>query len=430
MTTPTRTRAQHAAALPQPNADRWPDVARVPRAPLRARAAWAVFTRAVRDLPLSVELPPTAERPGTDGRLGAGGPVLRVHRPAAFAARLGTGGLVGFGESYLAGEWDADDPTAVLTVLAERLDGLVPPVLQSLRRLVLPRRRLERHGTVEAARRDVSAHYDLSNDLFAAWLDESMTYSAALFDTDPAGRPVAAPELLTAAQHRKIDRLLDATGVGPGVRVLEIGTGWGELALRAAARGADVVSLTLSHQQRDLARQRIARAGLADRVAVELSDYREVRGRYDVILSVEMIEAVGYRYWPVYFRTLDERLAPGGRIGLQAITMPHERMLRARDTFTFIDKYVFPGGQLVSTEAVDQHLAATSLRVTDRLSMGAHYAETLRLWREAFTAAAPAIDAQGFDETFRRMWTLYLAYSEAGFRSGFLDTYQLLIERP
>ncbi len=244
-----------------------------------------------------------------------------------------------------------------------------------------------------------------------------------MFDGDPAGD-------FHEAQLRKIDRLLDQTRVGPGTRVLEIGTGWGELAIRAAARGATVHSVTLSSEQQDLARERIAAAGFADRVHVELSDYRDVRGEYDAVLSVEMIEAVGHEYWPTYFRTIDRLLAPGGRVGIQAILMPHDRMLATRRTYTWINKYIFPGGFLPSAQAIDEVNAAhTTLRVTDRLEFGQDYAETLRRWDETFLAAAPEVRALGFDETFLRMWHFYLCYSRAGFASGYLDVQQLTFER-
>jgi cyclopropane-fatty-acyl-phospholipid synthase len=276
----------------------------------------------------------------------------------------------------------------------------------------------------------VARHYDLSNDLFATFLDPTMTYSSALFPQPLDAGLVPDHGSLFDAQRRKIDRLLDLTGVQSGSRVLEIGTGWGELALRAAERGADVTSITLSEQQRDLALRRIQAAGVADRVRVELCDYRDVQGSYDAILSVEMIEAVGYEYWPTYFGVLDARLRPGGKVGLQAITMPHDRMLATRDTFTWIQKYIFPGGFLPSVTAIEQMVSQhTTLRLTDRFAFGPHYAETLRLWRVAFEDDPVRIEMLGFDEVFRRMWSLYLAYSEAGFRSGYLDVQQIVLEK-
>ena len=230
---------------------------------------------------------------------------------------------------------------------------------------------------------------------------------------------------LAGAQRRKIDRLLEVARVGAGTRVLEIGTGWGELCLRAAARGAQVRSVTLSEEQRALSTRRVAAAGLSDRVDIELRDYRDVEGRYDAVISVEMIEAVGYEFWLRYLHTLDRLVTPGGRVAIQAITMPHSRMRASRNTHTWIQKYIFPGGMLPSTEAILGITGRqTTLRTVDMFSLRPHYAETLRLWRERFSARHEAVSALHFDEVFQRMWELYLAYSEAGFRSGYLDVYQ------
>ncbi|MGW2131241.1 class I SAM-dependent methyltransferase [Streptomyces coelicoflavus] len=398
---------------------RWPDVAAPPRASrLRRATAAAVIRRALHRLPLRVRF--------ADGdTVGLGGPLVEVHDPDAFHGRIGAQGLIGFGESYMAGEWDAPDLVGALTVLAAHAADLVPVPLQRLRGLWHQRRPAARRNTPEGARDNISSHYDLSNDLFALFLDDTLSYSSAVFLGFPARR-----ESLVAAQQRKIDRLLDLAEVRDGTRLLEIGTGWGELALRAAARGAHVTSLTLSREQRDRALERAREAGLADRIRVELRDYREEKGTYDAIVSVEMIEAVGAEFWPVYFRTLDERLAPGGRAALQAITMPHDRMLAARHTHTWIQKYVFPGGLIPSTDAIEATVRDhTGLRLARRDDYGAHYAETLRLWRERFTERAAEVDALGFDATFRRLWTFYLAYSEAGFRAAYLDVQQYLFTK-
>ena len=219
--------------------------------------------------------------------------------------------------------------------------------------------------------------------------------------------------------------------------MLEIGTGWGELAIRAAARGAFVHSITLSTEQKDLAERRIAEAGHSDQVSVELLDYRSLvsdgsphLAAYDAVLSVEMIEAVGYDFWTEYFEILDRVLAPGGKVGIQAITMRHDRMLATRNTYTWINKYIFPGGFLPSVEVIDQITRHhTGLRVTDRLSFGSHYAETLRQWDARFLAERERVLALGFDETFVRMWHFYLDYSRAGFGSGYIDVNQIVLER-
>jgi cyclopropane-fatty-acyl-phospholipid synthase len=373
--------------------------------------------------------------------LGRGGPVMTVHRPEEFFARVGRHQLIGFGEAYLTGSWDAEDLCGVLTVLAADLPDLVPRSLQRLRAMVVARPPGTQRNSRRNTRDNIAHHYDLSNDLFARFLDPSLSYSSALFDTDvlsagDCARATMAAEGadLHAGQLRKIDRLLDETRVGEGSRVLEVGTGWGELAIRAAGRGATVRTVTLSTEQQALAEERIAAAGVSERVEVELLDYRELRpedGRYDAIVSVEMVEAVGHEYWSTYFSALDRLLAPGGRVGIQAITMPHDRMLATRHTWTWINKYIFPGGFLPSVEAIEQVTRRdTSLRVENRLAFGMHYAETLRQWDLAFRAHADDVRRLGFDETFDRMWHFYLEYSRAGFLSGYLDVQQLTLSRP
>jgi cyclopropane-fatty-acyl-phospholipid synthase len=411
------------------DARRWPDVVRVPERPFRAAIARRLFTSAMAKLPLRVEM--------ADGTLlgcDPTGPLLRVRHPDALYARIGDGALIGFGEAYLAGDWDSPDLVGVLEVLARDVAGLVPRPLQALRRLGTLRQPRTFENTRAGARRNISQHYDLSNDLFALFLDETMTYSAAIFPSDVEGRPLvdldAADGGMARAQRRKVDRLLDIAKVGPGTRLLEIGTGWGELALRAAALGARVTTITLSEEQAALARDRIRDAGLADRVDVQLRDYRDVTGEFDAVVSVEMIEAVGADYWETYFQTVDGLLAPGGRFALQAITMPHDRMRATRRTWTFIHKYVFPGGSLPSAEAiVGIAHRKTALRMRDDLTFGAHYAETLALWRARFESRAVDVARLGFDATFARMWEFYLAWSEAGFRSGYLDVHQMLLEK-
>ncbi|MFC4127167.1 class I SAM-dependent methyltransferase [Nocardia rhizosphaerae] len=397
---------------------RWPDLA-VPRglrAGVSARAVDLLVRRLTRRLPLAVSYP--------DGTV-TGSPTavrLVLHRPDDFAARVGTAGLIGFGESYMAGDWDSPDLVGVLTVLAAHITDLVPRPLAGLRRLHVAGHPAAERNSEDNTRDNIARHYDLSNEFFGLFLDATMTYSAALF-TGPA-------DDLAAAQHAKIDRLLDRAGVRSGTRLLEIGTGWGELAVRAAARGADVHTVTLSAEQRVAARERVAAAGLTDRVRVELLDYRQVSGSYDAVVSVEMIEAVGYEYLDSYFGTIARVLAPGGRAAIQAITMPHDRMLATRHTYTWIQKYIFPGGFLPSVRAIGESVTrSTDLRVREEFSMGPHYARTLRLWRERFEEARPEIAALGFDETFARMWRLYLAYSEAGFRSGYLDVGQFVLGR-
>jgi cyclopropane-fatty-acyl-phospholipid synthase len=404
---------------------RWPDVAEVRGSAARAEIARLLFRAAVSRLPILVQLP--------DGRcLGAGkpgAPMMKLHDPASFFTRVGAGGLIGFGESYLADEWDCDDLTGLITVFATHIRALVPGPLQKLRKLAVRRQPVAEDQNRDGARRNISHHYDLSNEFFGLFLDETMTYSSALFETAGDGSLLAGDDQLVSAQHGKIDRLLDQAGVGPGTRLLEIGTGWGELAIRAGQRGAEVRTVTISARQREMAARRVAEHGLADRVSVELRDYRDVEGQFDAICSVEMIEAVGQRYWDTYFAQLDRLLAPGGRVGLQAIIMPNDQMLASRNTYTWIQKYIFPGGLIPSVPAIEDSLSRTSLRITGQHDFGAHYARTLELWRDRFTARRAEVTELGFDEVFIRMWLFYLCYSEAGFRAGYLDVSQFTLER-
>jgi cyclopropane-fatty-acyl-phospholipid synthase len=395
----------------------WQELGRAPgHRPVHTAIARGLFLRVVPHLSVRVRLP--------DGRIvgggGPGAPLMRV-RSEAFFRRLGADGLIGFGEAFMAGDWDADDPAAVLAPFAARMSSLVPAWMQRLRRLYVRRPPVREQNTKAGARRNIERHYDLSNDLFALFLDESMTYSCARF---------APGDSLERAQARKIDELLDATGVGLGTHLLEVGTGWGALAVRAARRGATVTTVTLSHEQAALARERAARAGMTSRVDVQLRDYRDVDGRYDAVVSVEMIEAVGTKFWPTFFRTLDRVLAPGGRVGIQAILLAHDRMLATRDQYTWINKYVFPGGALPSLRAIADVVAdTTTLQVEETVTFGADYARTLRAWRERFDAHATEVDQLGFDATFRRMWDFYLAYCEAGFATGYLDVARIVLAR-
>ncbi|GAA1642067.1 cyclopropane-fatty-acyl-phospholipid synthase family protein [Kribbella alba] len=406
--------------------DRWPGVARTPNSPLRAEAARLILHRAVRDLPVVVLLP-DGTRLGSGG---AGAPVMEIVSDAFFH-RIGADLKIGFGEAYMAGDWRAGrgtDLADLLTTFASRLTELVPPVAQRFRKLVEPR--LADENDRIGARANIARHYDLSNELFATFLDPTLTYSSAWFSpaADGYDQVAAGFHELGAAQVRKIDGVLDLAGVREGSRVLEIGTGWGQLAIQAAQRGAEVTSITLSTEQRDLARRRIAEAGV--NATVELRDYRDVEGQYDAVVSVEMIEAVGERYWPTYFATVDRVLAPGGRFGLQSITMSHDRMLATRHAQSWVHKYIFPGGLIPSLTAIEQTAAtAGGLTVVGQRDLGPDYARTLRLWRERFTSQAPVVANLGFDATFRRMWEFYLAYSEAGFRAGYLGVSQLALIR-
>jgi cyclopropane-fatty-acyl-phospholipid synthase len=398
----------------------WPAVARTPRTPFKARVAAAILQPTINGIPVRVSF--------ADGRSwGSGGddsPRMRVVRPKAFFARLGTDSKIGLGEAYMAGDWttgDGTDLADLLTPFAARMATLVPVSLQRFRVFVDQKLPHHQRNSVEGSRKNIEAHYDLSNDLFSQFLDPSMSYSSAWF---------AGPDDdLESAQMRKIDGILDQAGVSAGTRVLEIGSGWGALAIRAAQRGAKVTTITISTEQAALARKRFAEAGVD--VDLQLVDYRDVTGQYDAIVSVEMIEAVGEEYWPTYFGAIDRLLAPGGRVSIQAITMAHHRYLQTRNSYGWIQKYIFPGGLIPSLEAIDETLERhTTLAVTERRPLGQDYARTLREWRATFNANWAAISEQGFDETFRRMWEFYLAYCEAGFAVGYIDVLQLQMTRP
>ena len=403
----------------------------IPAAQVRGHLTRLAVAPMARRLGVRVALP--------DGRILGGGdpraPLMRLHDPEALYRRFGALGPIGFGESYQAGEWDADDLPALLTTVAGHLRAVAPrPVLWLTRVQAGRRRSPETRNTRDTAARNVRHHYDLPNELFALFLDETMTYSAAIFPTDAAGRPQADEAHLAEAQTRKIDRLLNLAGVGTGTRLLETGTGWGGLAIAAAGRGADVHTVTLSVNQCEAARRRAAEAGVEDRVRVELRDYRDIHPReasgYDAIVSAEMLEGVGYEFWPHYFTTLDRLLAPGGRVAIQTITMRHDDMLATRAKDTWISRYIFPGGLIPSVPAIAGACRRhTGLRVQRVGSYGPHYAATLRLWRERFGRHAGEVATLGLARAFRRTWDLYLAYAEAGFAAGYLNVEHLLLDR-
>ncbi|HET6986709.1 MAG TPA: cyclopropane-fatty-acyl-phospholipid synthase family protein [Kribbella sp.] len=419
------------AAVHQPATETWPTLARPRSNPVRRAGAAAAIRLIAKDLPATIQL-------DSNRSYGLGGPAMRVHRTSAFLDRLGHDAGSGFGEAYLAGDWDPEPGTDLADLLvpfAERFSNeetrhLLPKWAQSVRWLVTRTQPGEQENDRAGARENASWHYDLSNAMFSEFLDPTLTYSAAYFGTNAtADLATASYDELTQAQLNKLDSILDAAGVVSGSRVLDIGCGWASLAIRAAQRGAWVTAITIASQQALLAQRRIADAGVSDRVQVALRDYRDQIGEFDAVLSVEMIEAVGERYWPVYFDVIERRLAPGGVGVVQAIVMPHARMLATRNTFTWVQKYVFPGGLIPSIKVIDDITQQTGLRAEVIRHLGADYARTLRIWRNRFIDQWPAIAGLGFDDTFRRMWEFYLAYSEAGFRTGYLDDVQLRLTR-
>ncbi len=348
---------------------------------------------------------------------------LRVHAPALYRKFLLLGDL-GAGESYMDGDWTVDDlPRFIELVLRNApcfpLDSWTSR-LANVGNDLLHR---ARGNTRSGSRRNIRAHYDLSNDFFALFLDESMTYSSAVFE--PAGEP------LEHAQLRKYRRLADAAAIAPGDRVLEIGCGWGGFALYLAReREARVTAITLSERQLALARQRVGAAGLADRIDVRLCDYRDVEGTFDRIVSVEMLEAVGREYWPAFFEACHRVLARGGRVALQTIAIGSHRFDAYAKHCDWIQKYIFPGGLLPS-------LLELSKAAARRTTFGVHalddialdYARTLACWRTRFLARIDEVRALGFDERFIRMWDYYLSSCEAAFATRSLATYQIVFAR-
>ncbi len=360
---------------------------------------------------LAIELPggtiveAAGSQPGPDGH------VLVKHTRAARRAMLG--GSLGLADSYVDGDWDSDDLTSVIELCALNVDlddfdrGITPmSVFRALTRFRHKRRANSRAGS----RRNIAAHYDLGNSFYAQWLDPSMTYSSACFE--------GSDESLTAAQGNKFDSLARMLDLQPGDHVLEIGCGWGAFAMHIASRyGCRVTALTVSPSQAEWAREKVAESGLSDRIEIRLQDYRDVTGQFDKIASIEMFEAVGEEYWPVFFQSLSNRLRPGGLAGLQVITIEHDRFDAYRRNPDFIQMRVFPGGMLPSVEAFTQSARKVGLKLDDAKMFGGDYAETLKRWRESFEAAWPGIVPLGFDERFRRLWRYYLCYCEAGFRA-------------
>ncbi|QBM75860.1 class I SAM-dependent methyltransferase [Sphingomonas sp. AAP5] len=331
--------------------------------------------------------------------------------------RLATGGSAGWYVAWSKGEWASPDPTVLFELFMRNrvtLGGTARSggVIRTLRRMANSRRRNSRVG----ARRNIEFHYDLGNDFYRVWLDPSLTYSSALF-----AEPVSAAESLEAAQATKIDAILDRLAVAPGDRVLEIGCGWGAFAEAAARRGLTLDAITLSAEQELAVQQRIAAAGLSD-VTVSRIDYRDVTGEYDAVASIEMVEAVGQEYWPAYLAAVARALKPGGRAALQYITIDDAIFPAYAENVDFIQRYIFPGGMLLSESRFRALAEAEGLEWQDNRTFGLHYAETLRRWRVAFDhAVAAGRLPDKFDRSFIDLWRYYLMYCEGGFRGGGID---------
>jgi cyclopropane-fatty-acyl-phospholipid synthase len=372
---------------------------------------------------LTLTLPDGSQRTFT-GRLPGPQAALTIHRPR-LARRLLAGGAIGLAESYMDGDWDSPDLTALLHLAGQNEAGAFARAGRGgfLTRLSGRILHTLRANTRAGSRRNIARHYDLGNDFYRLWLDDSMTYSAGIFDRDD--------DDLGVTQRRKFARLADIAGLQPGQHVLEIGCGWGGFAAYAAGeRGCRVTAVTISPSQHAFAAERLTRLGLNDRVDLRLMDYRDIDGRFDAIVSIEMLEAVGERYWPLYFDRLYRHLRPGGRAALQVITIDEDAWDGYKREPDFIQRYIFPGGMLPRRSTLHDLMAGAGLQLVDDCGFGRDYALTLRDWHQRFEAAWPEITAQGFDDRFRRMWRYYLAYCEAGFWLGRIDVRQFAIQRP
>jgi cyclopropane-fatty-acyl-phospholipid synthase len=348
---------------------------------------------------------------------------LRVAADRVFR-QLALHGDLGAGESYMAGQWRADDLPGFLELAIRNHEALGGSALATWLMNVPDRvRHWLRRNTRAGSRRNISAHYDLSNDLFALFLDPTLTYSSAIF--------AVADEPLEAAQERKFRTLADRVGLAAGDHVLEIGCGWGAFAIFAARTyGCRVTGITISPEQFALASDRVRAAGLQDRIDLRLCDYRDVRGRFDHLLSFEMLEAVGREHWRTFFEKCHEVLAPGGRIGIQTISMPDHRFEAYARRCDWIQKYIFPGGLLPSvSELCRAMMPSTPLTLRYVEDIGPHYAETLERWRTAFLGRLDEVRALGFDDRFIRMWDFYLASCQALFRTRQIGNLQLVLAR-
>jgi cyclopropane-fatty-acyl-phospholipid synthase len=351
-------------------------------------------------------------------------PIELIINDAGFFRKVFAGGSVGLGEAYVEGLWDSSDLSKLLTILARnqrklgRLQHGFSLAAQKVNQLYHRARR----NTLEQSRQNIQQHYDLSNAFYTTFLDPTMTYSSALFHSQS--------ETLEQAQWNKIDRILDLAELKAGDQVLEIGSGWGALAQRAAERGCRVKTITLSDQQFNYATARFEQAGITDRVEIALQDYRTLEGQFDAVVSCEMIEAVGHEYLESYFQVIQQSLKPGAKAVIQAITIPDERYERYCNSCDWIQKYIFPGGHLPSPRAIQHNVSlAGEMTVLAMQPFGNDYAETLRRWASDFNANQAEVNRLGFDAEFCRKWNYYFSYCEAGFNAGLIDVQHVVLQR-
>ncbi len=367
----------------------------------------------------------TVDRYGTASSQHSLHETVRVHDPR-FYSEMAFGGSIGAGEAYMQGYWSTDDLTAVMRIILQNRDVL-DGMETGWARLTEPVRKMlhwAARNTRSGSRRNIQAHYDLGNDFFKLFLDPTMMYSSAIFEHEGMS--------LEAASIAKLDRICRKLDLKPDDHVMEIGTGWGGFALHAARHyGCHVTTTTISLSQHDVARERVAAAGLNERITLLQKDYRDLTGQYDRLVSIEMIEAVGHQYYDTFFRKCSELLKPEGAMLLQAITIADQRYEAAKKSVDFIQRYIFPGSCIPSVAAMTGAVArATDMRLTDLKDIGPDYAVTLRCWRKNFFANLEQVRALGYPESFIRMWEFYLCYCEAGFVERVIGDVQLLLVKP
>jgi cyclopropane-fatty-acyl-phospholipid synthase len=360
-------------------------------------------------------------RAGSPGELSAR---IEVHRPD-FWKRIATGGSIGAAESYMDGDWSCDDLVALVRLLLRHRD-LLDGMETGWAALTAPLRRIGhwfRRNSRTGSRRNIADHYDLGNDFYSLWLDPTLLYSCAIFEHDGMS--------LEEASRVKLDRISRKLDLRPSDHLLEIGTGWGGMAIHAATRyGCRVTTTTISRRQAEVARDRVRRLGLDNLITVIEEDYRDLRGSFDKLVSIEMIEAVGHENLENYFRVCRDRVRPGGLIALQAITMPDDEYDRYRRSVDFIQRHIFPGSCVPSVTALSEAMAqAGGLRMVHLEEIGPHYAVTLRRWRENFMANREAIRSLGFDDQFLRKFEFYFCYCEGGFLERYSGDVQMVLRR-
>jgi cyclopropane-fatty-acyl-phospholipid synthase len=351
--------------------------------------------------------------------------VVNVHDAAVYQQVI-TGGVIGSGEAYMQGHWSSPKLVDVIRLFSANLATMetMDSGSSRLRQWFLRMFHRVNINSLTGSRRNISAHYDLGNEFFSLFLDPTMMYSAAVYPSEDA--------TLEQASLHKLDLLCQQLELQPEDHLLEIGTGWGGMAIYAAQNyGCRVTTTTISEEQFRHARDQVAALGLEDQVTVLCEDYRKLEGRYDKIVSIEMIEAVGHEYYAEYFRRCSKLLNPGGKFAIQAITVQDQRYAYARDSVDFIKRYIFPGGCLPSVEVISRHIAKdTDMQIVNLRDITIDYARTLAEWRQRFMAAREDVRAQGFDDMFERMWEFYLCYCEGGFRERIISTVQLTFAKP